>query len=405
MSLPSLSPSSPPSPLISVLNSETHRCLIGWGAFFVRWTEPTILVLIVINAVVLTIQASPTLTLASGNASPQAVNGYFHTWEDYALFVLFVFFTYVDPPFHLYFRSFCLYFILSDRLEAFARICVSGFLLDPEVPTSSLFVWPFSMTDSPPPAATATSASSSSNMTMNISMNGSASVSRQASLARGLTVRQKLRQVQRNVLRPFQLAHNSVGSPYMLDASSTVASTTTSTTTLTPNSRGPNTTNTNQAPHTVLEKTKSKINHLRNSSQPTFFTKALRSDTHTSSSTSNTDTISLPFRLNVAGVHDKTRRNVPYLRHSWSRIDFVAIVSFWVCFVLASLGVERRAGGHIGLFRAMSVLRTARLLAISSGTTVSVFFLLYTRVMESLIFFAAAGTRPLCARLRRLGRC
>src|SRR5882672_7760924 len=146
-------------------------------------------------------------------------------------------------------------------------------------------------------------------MTMNMDINGSASVSRQASLARGSTATQKLRQVQRNVLRPLRIAHNSAGLPYMLDTLS-VFSGATSTTTLTPKRLwGPD------ISPTVFDKTKSKINHLCNSSQPTF-TKALRSDTHTYS-TSNTSTISLPFRLNVAD--DKTRRNVSYLRHSWSR--------------------------------------------------------------------------------------
>jgi hypothetical protein len=62
--------------------------------FFSSWTEPVILVLIVINAVVLTIQASHSLTLPD-NSSPRPVKGYFHAWEDYALFVLFAFFTYV----------------------------------------------------------------------------------------------------------------------------------------------------------------------------------------------------------------------------------------------------------------------------------------------------------------------
>jgi hypothetical protein len=41
--------------------------------------------------------------------------------------------------------------------------------------------------------------------------------------------------------------------------------------------------------------------------------------------------------------------------------------------VLAEVGVERGGTHHLGVFRAMSVLRTARLLAISSGTTVSFF--------------------------------
>jgi len=39
-------------------------------------------------------------------------------------------------------------------------------------------------------------------------------------------------------------------------------------------------------------------------------------------------------------------------------------------FMLAVTGTER-GKYHIGLFRAMSVLRTTRLLAVTSGTTVS----------------------------------
>lgn len=48
----------------------------------------------------------------------------------------------------------------------------------------------------------------------------------------------------------------------------------------------------------------------------------------------------------------------------------VAILSFWAMFALATTGLER-GQHHIGLFRAMSVVRTARLLAVTSGTTVS----------------------------------
>jgi len=139
VSLPSLSPPSFQS-LFSI--PKLTDIYLGGGTFFVRWT---ILVLIVINAVVLTIQASPTLTLASANASPQAVRTYFHTWEDYALFALFVFFTYVDPRSHMYFLSFA-YFLFhrTDWKHS----------LDYAYPSSSTrryrpppFIWPFSMTD------------------------------------------------------------------------------------------------------------------------------------------------------------------------------------------------------------------------------------------------------------------
>ncbi|EGN97267.1 hypothetical protein SERLA73DRAFT_110442 [Serpula lacrymans var. lacrymans S7.3] len=191
------------------------------------WTEPLILVLIIINAIILTIQASHSLLLSPSQNAPTPIKGYFHLWEDYVLFVLFVLFT----------------------LEAFARICVSGFLFDPEIRVSAI-----------------------------------------------------------------KLA-NSISHP---------------------------------------------PKHIRNPSQPTFFSKALRSD--------QTDVISLPFRLNISHAHEKVHRNVPYLRQSWTRIDFVAIVSFWISFILAMTHVERGTY-HIGAFRAMSVLRTARLLAITSGTT------------------------------------
>jgi hypothetical protein len=45
------------------------------------------------------------------------------------------------------------------------------------------------------------------------------------------------------------------------------------------------------------------------------------------------------------------------------------VIAFWITFILAQTGVEH-GSHHIGLFRALSVLRTARLLAITSGTTV-----------------------------------
>jgi hypothetical protein len=98
---------------------------------------------------------------------------------------------------------------------------------------------------------------------------------------------------------------------------------------------------------------------------PTYRSMALRAENQNSQS----DPISLPFRLSFDQFHDKTHRNVPYLRQSWTRIDFVAVVSFWITFGLAMAGIERGVY-HIGIFRAMSVIRTARLLTITSGKTV-----------------------------------
>lgn len=63
-----------------------------------RWTEPILLLLILFHLVVLSIQSARSLTIAGPGAEPFRMKGYFHRWEDYALFTLFVFFTYANPP-------------------------------------------------------------------------------------------------------------------------------------------------------------------------------------------------------------------------------------------------------------------------------------------------------------------
>ncbi|KAJ7435576.1 Ion transport protein-domain-containing protein [Mycena galericulata] len=190
-------------------------CLACFDLLVFPGTEPLILLLLILNAVLLTIQASRSFALAD---PPVSFKGYFHSWEDFALFVLFVVFS----------------------VEACARICVSGFLFDPEVPFS---LFPTT-----------------------------------SSLA--LPTREK-------------------------------------------------TAPTPAPPH---------------------------------------ETLSLPFRLSIQDAAARTRRNAPYLRHSWSRIDCIAIVAFWITFILATLGVENGAH-HIRIFRALSALRTARFLTITAGTT------------------------------------
>lgn len=61
-------------------------------------------------------------------------------------------------------------------------------------------------------------------------------------------------------------------------------------------------------------------------------------------------------------------------RHSWNRIDLVAVLSFWISFVLAMCGVEGSEGGGGGnwwIFRGLSTIRSMRLLAVTTGTSVS----------------------------------
>ncbi|KAG1824615.1 Ion transport protein-domain-containing protein [Suillus subaureus] len=264
------------------------------------WTEPLILCLIILNACVLISQASHSVLLPSGQSMPTPQRGFFFAWEDYVLFGLFILFTF----------------------EAVARICVSGFLLDPEVPISAFFASSIS-----PITSTSTSRVGSSASSF---------------LSRGLS----LRFFYDRISRPFKLSE-ATPSRSMPDV---VA--------------GPN-----NLPHDVSRQEKQAIvdepssrAHLRNPSQPTFFSCALRSDQ------TPPDAISLPFRLNIDNARDKVNRNIPYLRQSWGRIDFIAILSFWLSFALDMAGVER-GSHHVAAFRAMTVLRIARLLAITSGTT------------------------------------
>ena len=59
-----------------------------------------------------------------------------------------------------------------------------------------------------------------------------------------------------------------------------------------------------------------------------------------------------------------------FLRHSFNRLDFLAVVSFWISFALGILGLE--AKHHLYVFRMLSCLRILRLLGLTSGTSVSV---------------------------------
>ena len=58
-----------------------------------------------------------------------------------------------------------------------------------------------------------------------------------------------------------------------------------------------------------------------------------------------------------------------FLRHGFNRLDFVAVGSFWIMFVLSDTRVE--ANRHLYLFRMLSCLRILRLLGLTSGTSVS----------------------------------
>lgn len=58
-----------------------------------------------------------------------------------------------------------------------------------------------------------------------------------------------------------------------------------------------------------------------------------------------------------------------YLRHSFNRTDFIAVISFWIAFILGLLNVENSR--VILVFDMLSCLRIIRLLNLTSGTSVS----------------------------------
>lgn len=57
-----------------------------------------------------------------------------------------------------------------------------------------------------------------------------------------------------------------------------------------------------------------------------------------------------------------------FLRHSFNRFDFLAVVSFWIDFVLSISGVED--AHHLYIFKMLSCLRILRLLALTNGTAI-----------------------------------
>ena len=144
----------------------------------------------------------------------------------------------------------------------------------------------------------------------------------------------------------------------------------------------------------MMEKTITTIQRthdmVRDDPKSNFLTNALRSD--------KPETVSLPFRLIIEQTHQSTRRNMPYLRQSWNRIDFLSILCFWVSFALATGGIER-GSMYIGIFRALSVLKVSRLLAVTSGTTVSVPLLCRILILNGVqtIMRSLKTARPLLA--------
>lgn len=59
-----------------------------------------------------------------------------------------------------------------------------------------------------------------------------------------------------------------------------------------------------------------------------------------------------------------------FLRHGFNRLDFIAVVSFWISFGLSITGLESKHSMYV--FRMLSCLRIIRLLALTKGNLVSI---------------------------------
>lgn len=229
-------------------------------------------------------------------------------------------------------------------------------------------------------------------------------MARQTSLNRGRSITQRFRRFQKSMLRPFALASRAPltqtphstnsgggrsGYPYeatpvdggfgMFDNGYLNSNYGSAFANFTGQTRTSNHNRTHQRDTSVASHSAHRAYATnRQLSEPSYLSSIMRSDAPSTVNPNQEkgDTLSLPFRLSISHLHSKTQRNVPYLRQSWTRIDFLAIVSFWITFGLATTGFEHGSGGlHIGVFRAISVIRIARLLSVTSGTTVSFFLL------------------------------
>lgn len=213
---------------------------------------------------------------------------------------------------------------------------MSGLILDPEVPFASIFTSPFKPSgDEPVPAATTPS------LAYGLASNRSG-------ISRTNTLGHRLLQAGKNFFKPFALHRSSMANTDGAQVANTRARSATET-------RSP-----------MMEKPMDLVQQSRNIVRdPTsmFLTSFLRS-------VDKPSVVSLPFRLTIEQSHHSIKRNMPYLRQSRNRIDFLSVLCFWTSFTLATGGIEKGSTLYIGIFRALSVLKVSRLLAVTSGTAV-----------------------------------
>lgn len=295
--------------------------------------DPLIFLLIILDAVILTIQSSKSVW-----DSPRPTKGYFHTWEDWALFILFCIFT----------------------VECVARIIVSGLVLNS-----------ISWFDATPRVIKARGKGLLGRKDRSVShlpikksdqMDTAWTPSPEHQYPQGGDCRREI--LNFSPQTPFTALDSAYPSPYgSCSAKIPLTHPSPSFACAPPSAHRFEPIRKDSFPISILS-----------SSKPLFSQEAA------------------PFHSGIQRQKKQLIKQTAYLRQSWNRMDFIAIVCFWISFFLATTGAE--AAQQVYIFRALSVLRLMRLLTVTSGTT---------RILNSLkrawpllvnvvffIFFAAA---------------
>ncbi|GAA6002036.1 hypothetical protein JCM10207_003048 [Rhodosporidiobolus poonsookiae] len=338
-----------------------------------QWTEPTILVLIILQVVVLTIQSSYNVY-----DHPRPTKGYFHAWEDVVLFAIFVCFT----------------------VEIVARIVVTGLIFNPPKPPT-------------PPAP-------------KVNLYGSNTPKRSPSIV--TRIQSRLSPANSPLPSPTGMRHPPLPSPTRLsplppspshlypvplspvkdhgtyppsrlpadggagDLSTVPYSryddpaTASSTALVRDNSHAPYQPSTPRKPRlqealgiglgfshapvtpdgaAVADSNTFSIRAALASNLPAAAGAASATSTAAAASNRNSGYYSsTPYALSIKRQRESYQQ--AFLRHSWNRIDAVAVVCYWISFALAVKGWE--AERNLWFFRSLSVLRATRLLAVTAGT-------------------------------------
>lgn len=287
------------------------------------WIESIILMMIIFNVILLVIQSAPDVFKEPRKA------GYFDYWPDYALLGVFVFYS----------------------IELFARIIVSGLIINPPVAY-----------EAPQEQNKADDVVVSPPVETPYSQHARAKAMRSNTLDAFAAMADTIKVRATEAVRP----HNHLGQ-------------------LNQHGKAPLSPNRAHAPRTVtsdaLDAEHTFPPHQHDRSQNSSATKSQFDRRQPSSAASSsgrwrekTSTFLQKSKLApFAEAISKQRAQAAdyaFLRHSWNRVDLVAVVSFWVMFFLAIGKEEMTPSHHIYIFRALSVLRCARLLTVTRGTSV-----------------------------------